>query len=50
MGFCLIALWIAVSQGNMDPGVLFGSKEFIEKRTMDTIKVRAIEAWSCIHL
>jgi len=25
-------------QGNMDPGVLFGSKDFIEKRVMDTIK------------
>ncbi|PNH10041.1 Uroporphyrinogen decarboxylase 2, chloroplastic [Tetrabaena socialis] len=25
-------------QGNMDPGVLFGSKDFIEKRVIDTIK------------
>lgn len=25
-------------QGNMDPGVLFGSKDFIEQRVMDTIK------------
>ncbi len=26
------------AQGNMDPGVLFGSKDVIEKRVMDTIK------------
>lgn len=25
-------------QGNMDPGVLFGSKETIEERVMDVIK------------
>ena len=25
-------------QGNMDPGVLFGSKDFIRDRILDTIK------------
>lgn len=25
-------------QGNMDPGVLFGSKEVIEERVLDTIR------------
>jgi uroporphyrinogen-III decarboxylase len=25
-------------QGNMDPGVLFGSKDVIEQRVLDTIR------------
>lgn len=27
-----------ISQGNMDPGVLFGSKDVIEQRVLDTIR------------
>jgi uroporphyrinogen decarboxylase len=32
---CLSAVFL---QGNMDPGVLFGSKDVIEARVMDTIR------------
>lgn len=27
-----------IEQGNMDPGILFGSKETIEKRVMDVMR------------
>lgn len=33
---CIVVL--PVLQGNMDPGVLFGSKEVIEARVLDTIR------------
>lgn len=30
--------WDVIVQGNMDPGVLFGSQEFIRERILDTIR------------
>jgi uroporphyrinogen decarboxylase len=41
-GVCQPLTWdatvLCVLQGNMDPGVLFGSKDVIEARVLDTIK------------
>ena len=44
---CLVAFFSSHRQGNMDPGVLYGSKATIAARVMDVIKKARSQGVRC---